>query len=83
MQLLNDHWLGGGKKYLCGDQVTIADYMGAEMIALGGLIGCKLSAYPNIERWLGNMRKLKPWAKVHETIDGFAASLKGQSFVAL
>jgi hypothetical protein len=29
------------------------------------------------------MRGLKNWAKVHETIDGFGASLKGQAFVAV
>ena len=78
-----DQQLLGSKKFLCGDSITLADYMGAEMIALGGLIGCQYSAYPNVERWLGTMRGLKPWAKVHEAIDGFAASIKGQSFVAI
>ena len=78
-----DSKLLGGKKFLCGDSITLADYMGAEMIALGGLIGCQYRAYPNVERWLGSMRGLKDWAKVHEAIDGFAASIKGQSFVAI
>ena len=78
-----DQQLLGSKKYLCGDSITLADYMGAEMIALGGLIGCQYSAYPNVDRWLGTMRGLKPWAKVHEAIDGFAASIKGQTFVAI
>ena len=83
LKILDRELIGPKKPYLCGDQVTIADYMGAEMIALGGLIGCKLSAYPNVERWLGNMKKLKHWNKVHETIDGFAKSLGGSAFVAL
>lgn len=47
------------------------------------VIGCSWSAYPNIERWLGNMKALESWPKVHETIDGFAGSLKGKSFVAI
>ena len=55
--------------------------MGAEMIALGELIGGTLSGYPNISRWLGHMKKLPNWAKVHEVINGFAGSLKGQQFV--
>ena len=40
-----------GYNPLCGDKITLADYMGAEMIALGGLIGCSYAAYPNVERW--------------------------------
>ena len=78
-----DQQLLGSKKFLCGDSITLADYMGAEMIALGALIGCRYSAYPNVDRWLGTMRGLKDWAKVHEAIDGFAASIKGQAFVAI
>lgn len=56
--------------------------MGAEMIALGGLIGCKYDAYPNISRWLAGMKALE-MAEVHEAIDGFAASLKDNKFVAI
>jgi hypothetical protein len=29
------------------------------------------------------MKALKCWPKVHETIDGFAGSLKDKSFVAI
>src|SRR6185436_672495 len=36
-----------------------------------------LAAYPNIKRWLGNMKKLKSWTKTYEVVDGFAGSLKG------
>lgn len=83
LKILDQSFIGPDKKYLCGDQITLADYMGVEMTALGGLIGCSYSAYPNIDRWLKNMMGLKSWAQVHEVIDGFGASLKGQSFVAL
>ena len=83
LKVLDASLIGPKKAFLCGDKITLADYMGAEMIALGGLIGCSYSAYPNIERWLGNMRALKSWPKVHEAIDGFAASLKDKSFVTI
>lgn len=83
LKILDENLIGTGKAYLCGDSITLADYMGAEMIALGGLIRCSTSAYPNIERRLKNMRSLKSWPKVHEVIDGFAGSLKDQSFVAI
>jgi hypothetical protein len=32
---------------------------------------------------MDRMRELPSWKKVHETIDGFAASLKGQKFVTI
>jgi glutathione S-transferase len=83
LKILDQNLIGPGKRYLCGDQITLADYMGAEMIALGGLVRCNYAAYPNVGRWLGNMKALKSWAKVHEVIDGFAASLKDKSFVAI
>ena len=83
LKILDQNLIGPKKAYLCGDKITLADYMGAEMIALGALIRCNTSAYPNVERWLGNMKALKSWPKVHEVIDGFAGSLKDKSFVAL
>ena len=83
LKILDQSLIGPKKAYLCGDKITLADYMGAEMIALGGLLRASYAAYPNVERWLGNMKKLKNWGKVHEVINGFAASLKDKSFVAL
>jgi glutathione S-transferase len=83
LKILDKDLLGPKNGYLCGDKITLADYLGAEMIALGGLIGCKYSAYPNIERWMRNMRALKTWPKVHEVFEGFAASLKDKPFVAI
>ncbi len=39
--------------------------------------------YPNVRRWIGNMRALKHWAEVHQVADGFAASLKDRQFVSI
>ena len=83
LKILDESLIGPNKAYLCGDAITLADYMGAEMIALGGLIRCSYSAYPNIERWLRNMKALRNWSKVHEAIEGFGASLKDKSFIAI
>ena len=66
-----------------GDSLTVADYLGAEMVGLGELIRCNYSAYPNVERWMRNMKALKSWAKVHEVFYGFAGSLKDTPFVAI
>ena len=81
LQVLNDYWIGPEKPYLCGDEITIADYFGAGLVTIGELTDCDYSAYPNIQRWLGNMKKLKTWDKVNEVFNGFVAGNKGKEFV--
>lgn len=81
LQVLNDYWLGDGRKYLAGDQITIADYLGSSIIALGDMIRLDYSKYPNVRRWLANMKSLKHWNEISEALDGFAKSLEGQTFV--
>jgi glutathione S-transferase len=81
LQLLNDHWIGPKNSYLCGNEITIADYFGAGLVTIGDLIGCDLSAYPNVQRWLANMKRLKHWDQINEVFSGFAAGNKDKNFV--
>ena len=76
LTILDQHLIGRNE-YLCGAQITIADYFAAPFVALSDAIGSDLAAYPNVKRWLGKMKGLKSWAKTNEVIDGYAASLKG------
>ena len=80
LQLLNDHWIGPKRQYLCGDQPTIADYFAVALTTAGELIDCDFKAYPNIARWLSNMKKRPAYPKTYEVFTGFAGSLKGQQF---
>src|ERR1700674_3964423 len=83
LKVLNDHWLGPNRKYLCGDQLTIADYSGAGLVTLGEVIKVDFSAYPNVKRWLDHMKKLPSWPKVNEAFDGLVAAMKDKQFVTL
>ena len=83
------NWLGvlernllGGQPYVCGEKISIADYFGAVMVEAGKMVGCTYAAYPDVNAWLGRMRALPNWAKVHEAFYGFVGTLKGKSFVA-
>jgi glutathione S-transferase len=80
LKILDEKLLGPDKAYLCGDKITIADYFGASFAALGDVTRCDFSAYPNVTRWLGNMKQLRSWKKTFETIDGYAASMKDKAF---
>lgn len=78
-----DKNLIGSNKFLCGDEITIADYFAAEIFSCGDLIGASYAKFPNVDRWMKSMRALPSWSKVNEAVEGFAASLKGKSFVAV
>ncbi|MEJ2374062.1 MAG: glutathione S-transferase family protein [Pseudolabrys sp.] len=83
LKVLNDYWLGPNKSYLCGDQITIADYFGAGIVTLGEVIGVDFSPYPNVQAWIARMKKLPHWDEVNEVFNGLVESVKGQPFVTL
>jgi glutathione S-transferase len=79
MKVLDEKLLGPGKPYLCGAEITIADYYGASFVHLTEVISSDLSAYPNVKGWLDRMKGRSTWQKVYEAINGFASQLpKGQ-----
>lgn len=82
-QVLNDVYLAGNRNYLCGDEVTIADYFGVAIVTLGELVGVDLAVYPNIQRWVNNMKQRPSWSTANSAHDEFAASMQNNQFVGL
>jgi len=82
LRILNDHIIAGNK-YLCGNELTIADYFGFAIVQVGELIRCDFKSYPNVARWLDTMHSRPSSAKVYEVIKGFAEQMKGQPFITL
>ena len=81
---LDQHVIGPRNGYLCGDAITLADYLGAIMLLGGEVIACNFGAYPNISRWLGNMKALKNWAGVNEAFYKYGVEPnKGKAFLTL
>ncbi len=83
LKILNDYWLGPNKSYLCGDQITIADYFAIGIVTLGEVIGVDFAPYPNVQAWIARMKKLPSWDKVNEVFNGLVESVKSQQFVTL
>jgi len=79
LKVLDSHWIAK-KPYLCGDRITIADYFGASLLTAGDVIRTDFKGYPNIDRWLGTMRKLAAWNAINEAVHGFANAVKDQKF---
>lgn len=82
LKLFNDHWIGD-RRYLRGDQITIADYFASGIVTLGELVGCDFAAYPNVRRWLATMKRLPNWARTNEVFYGLRDQLKQQQFVRI
>jgi len=79
-----DQNLLGRNDYLCGSQMTIADYLGAMMTLGGECISCNFSGYPNIQRWMGRMKSLKNWNSVNEGFYKYVVEPnKGKEFVRI
>jgi glutathione S-transferase len=84
LQILDQSLIGPSNGYLCGDSITIADYLGAMMMLGGEVIACDLGPYPNISRWMRNMKSLKSWEKVNEAFYQYVvAPNKGKQFVTI
>ena len=75
--VLDRHWLGDGRPFVCGEAISLADYLGSGIVTVGDWIGQEYGAYPNVDAWLGRMRALPSWAAVHEAhagaVDMFSA----------
>jgi len=78
-----DKNLIGNNEYLCGSDLTIADYMGVAFVTVGELLRCDFSAYPNLSRWLKTMKGRPNWGKVNKPFYDWVGSLKDKPFVAI
>ena len=83
LKILDENLIGPKNAYLCGGEITIADYLGAPYLTAGEIVRCNYSRYPNITRWLGNMKALPNWSKVNKAFYELVASVKDAQFVAI
>jgi glutathione S-transferase len=83
LKVLDENLIGPKNDYLCGNELTIADYLGAAFLTAGDTVRCNLSTYPNITRWLNKMKARPNWAKVNKPFYDLAASLKEMQFEAI
>lgn len=81
LTVLDKHWLGPKNDYVCGNQITIADYFGVCLVTLGEVVRVDFSPYPNVQRWVGNMKKLESWNRTNEALYAFANAMKDAAFV--
>ena len=84
LKVLDEDLIGPNSDYLCGSEITLADYLGAAILTLGEVIHLDYAVYRNISRWLDTMKTRPSWATVNETFYAdFVAPFNGASFVGL
>ena len=65
LDVLNGHWLGGDNRYVCGERITIADYLGIAHVTIGEAARVDYSRWPNVVRWIARMKDRATWAPVN------------------
>ena len=84
-------WLGildqhiiGGNAFLCGNELTVADYLGIGMLSLGEVTRFDYGEWKNVSRWIATMKARPNWGRVHEAFYGhFVPAYEDASFVTL
>ncbi len=74
LKILDDHLAASGP-YICGDAITLADYMGACFVNLGELVDFDFSPFPDVQRWIATMKARSAWDAVHAGFYGWRAAL--------
>jgi len=70
-----DGWIGANA-FLCGEQITLADYLGGAFVSLGELIEFDFSPYPNVSRWLDALQRRPSWDAVHSGFYGWRSATR-------
>jgi glutathione S-transferase len=78
LRVLDQHMIGDNA-FICGNQITLADYLGAAFITLGDATAYDFGPYPNIRRWIANMRALPSWDATYAGFNGFVSALQSQA----
>jgi glutathione S-transferase len=83
LTVLDQSWIGANR-YVCGNDITLADYLGISQITLGETAHVDFSRWPNISRWVARMKDRPNWDKVNEAFyTNFVRPYAGATFEKL
>jgi glutathione S-transferase len=81
--VLNDHMLADGRAFLCGAEISLADYFASGIVSMGDVIGCDFSRWPNVARWYDRMKARPNWQAANGAVQGWAGAARGPAYVTL
>lgn len=65
LKILDDNLLGE-RPFLCGESITLADYLGSAFLTVGEVIRTDYAPWPKVKRWLDRIKARPHWATVNE-----------------
>ena len=77
-EVLDRHMIGA-RPFVCGTEITLADYLGAAYVTLGELVNFDFAAYANVQRWLATMKGRLGWGEANAAFNGWLAALRAQA----
>jgi glutathione S-transferase len=78
LKVLDQHMLGG-RAFVAGDHISIADYLGISFVLLGEVAAVDFSPYPNIERWIARMKARPAFDRTFAGFHGLVSFIRSQS----
>lgn len=83
LSVLNEHMLGDGQPWVCGREITLADYLGSGIITLGDITGCGFARWPHVCAWLARLKARPNWQAANGAIQGWAEMARGPAYVTM
>jgi glutathione S-transferase len=65
LSVLNDRWLGDNR-YVCGERISIADYLGIAQLTFGEVARLDYSRWPQVAKWIERMKDRPTWERVND-----------------
>lgn len=81
LKVLDQHMLGD-RPFVCGETISLADYLGASYVALGEATDYDFGPYPNIRAWIARMKARPAWDATYAGFYGLLSALRGQALAA-
>jgi glutathione S-transferase len=82
--ILDEQLIGPKNTYLCGDRITLADYLGAGMLSHGEVEHLDYGHWRNVSRWLAAMKSRPNWTTVQQPFQQYwVQPCAGNTYVPL
>lgn len=78
--ILDADMIGPGGRFLVGEHITLADYLGLGIITVGEAVGVNDAPWPNLRRWLRTMKARPAYVSTHAAFN--ATMMKPREAVA-